>query len=169
MQGADNRCHSGYWRILYSDMIARRRDDDIHICQKAVDSGENAECFGGYLVCGVYTNTAVSKIFSTNCVLVLKKMHSRIKFSPVYSGCMMVTIINETIGQYIYDSACFSNGQVVELPFSTTMDQIFDFSSIIPNPFFRNIGIGVMMIYISIILLKIQLLCRQWHSLNLFR
>ena len=153
VQNVHNLCPPGYSPILYLDMVQGVQHDDIRICQKAVNSREGTECFVGYLASGIQTNTNIPKIQSTERVLVPKKMRSRVKFSPVYSGCMRVTIVNETTGEYIYNSFCFTNGQVVELPFSVTMDQSFRFFSADIKQIFPFVGgqdsRGVMMIYID--------------------
>jgi len=140
-------CPAGYGSIAYSDMVRWKDYDDVNICQKTVGANEGLECYGGYLIYGISGGNG-HYVQSTGKATVPKKMHGRIRFSNVYSGSMAVTIFNETTGQTIPTAGPFTNGQVVELPFSETQDQVFRFDE--PkrerNKWFVFSGIGVMIL-----------------------
>ncbi len=123
-------CPSGYSQILNSDMVwsSRPNMDDIRLCQKEVPAAAGTECLVGYLVRGIYAYGDDCRIQSTNLAVVPKKMHGRLKFSDFHYGqYLTVTITNKTTGQVLYNPGFFSNGQVVDLPFSNTEDQVFEF------------------------------------------
>ena len=154
-QATWNYCPHGYNQILYSDMIRFESYDDIRICTKDAHSKEQTECLGGYLVRGIDGSRSI--VQSTQRATVPKKMHGHIRFSNFFDGGMVVTIVNETTGQTLYNSANFTNGQVIELPFSASQDQVFRFYE--PEcagggggigRFFRCMhGRGVMVLYID--------------------
>jgi len=67
---------------------------------------------------------------------------------------MTVTIINETTGQTLYNNGSFGNGQVINLPFSETMDQSFRFyvEQVNHGHFWETSyagGKGVMVLYVD--------------------
>lgn len=161
-------CPSGYSQILYSDMIRWVDWDDVSICTKAVNNEEGLECYGGYLVYGI-NNKGGPLVQSTGRATVPKKMHGRLKFSNVYNGQMTVTIVNETTGQTIYNSTNFTNGQIIELPFSETQDQTFRFN----EPQLRGLfffvspyGIGVMLLTFDHIRKEKGAILESWEEKN---
>jgi hypothetical protein len=84
---------------------------------------------------------------------------------------MTVIIVNETTGQTLYNGTNFANGQVVELPFSDTKDQIFRFSE--PQSsggfgfFFRRFsGIGVMLLVFDHIRKEKEAVLESWEEKN---
>jgi hypothetical protein len=102
--------------------------DDIRFCTRTVASNQTAECYsGGYYVA---RHIHAGAYFGTGVATVPKKYHARIKISNVYDGYMLGSIINETIGNTLHDRANFSNGQVIELPYSDIQDQTFRFYAI---------------------------------------
>lgn len=153
-QATWNHCPAGYQQILYSDMIRFESWDDIRICQTAARQDEQAECFAGYLVRGI--NGGSTLLQSTQRMVLPKKMHGRIRFTNFFNQHMIVTVVNETTGQALCNAESITNGRVIELPFSTTQDQVFRFNDHAINfaGFGRFgggsfLGKGVMILYID--------------------
>jgi len=148
-------CPAGYGQMFYADMVQTRDNhwDDIRFCARALPAGEGAECFSG-----AYYVTSDRGSRDVGRVTVPKKLHARIGMSNVYYGFIIGTIINETTGQTIHSNAQFSNGQVINLPYSETQDQIFRFYAVQPQSgvsggrFFRRLPEhrpGVMVLYVE--------------------
>ena len=148
-------CPSGYSELYYSDMIWGVTWDDIRLCTKPVYSKESCECYIGHLVHGIYDRAP--SVNSTGTAVVPKRFHGRVRFSNVYHGNMVVTIVNDTTGETLYNSGSFSSGQVIQLPYSETKDQTFRFY--VPTVTYSGFwffggggthyagGIGVMTVY----------------------
>ena len=119
-------CPAGYRVIAESDMVRHANDDDINICLKTVSANEGSECYGGHLIYGISGGSG-HYVQNTGKATVPKKMHGRLRVSDVHSGSIKVTIVNETTGQTVHNAGIFTNGQVVELPFSETQEQVFRF------------------------------------------
>ena len=145
-QHVNTPCSSGYTQILESDMVHTRHDhwDDIRFCTKPVPAGEPAECYSG----GYYIATSHRGYFGSQRATVPKKLHARIKISNVYDGFVVGTIFNETTGQPVRNNENFSNGQVIELPYSDTQDQTFRFYAIRQRGRYGQ-RIGVMVLYVD--------------------
>jgi hypothetical protein len=148
-------CPAGYGEMFSADMVQTFDDhwDDIRFCARALAPGEGAECFSG-----AYYITSNRGSRDAGRVTVPKKLHARIGMSNVYYGFIIGTIINETTGQTIHSNAQFSNGQVINLPYSETQDQTFRFYATQPQGGgggrFGRIGFanhrpGVMVLYIE--------------------
>ena len=148
-QSANNYCPPGYVETLYSDMVHTINDnwDDIRFCQRTISAGESSECYSG----GYYLARAVGGNFGSERATVTKKLHARIRISNVYYGSVIGTIIKETTGQIIYNNAGFSNGQVIELPYSDTQDQVFRFYAVqqTGGRWWSRKATGVMVLYID--------------------
>ena len=160
-------CPSGYSQMVYSDMIQYVDWDDISICVKAVGDEESLECYAGYLVYGISGDNRL--VQSSWRGTVPKKAHGRLKFSNVYRGNMAVTIVNETTGQTLYSGTNFTNGQVVELPFSEIQDQTFRFEE--PQGGRRGFfgwfsGIGVMLLTFDHIRKEKEAVLESWEEKN---
>ena len=146
MQDVNAHCPPEYTEALSADMVQYANWDDIRFCTKEVTGDENSECYSG----GYYISSNNGSLGSGQAV-VPKKTHARIRISNVYFGYMIGTIVNITTGQTLYDNAHFSNGQVIELPYSDVQDQTFKFytvqqiGKIGPN----NHRLGVMVLYID--------------------
>jgi hypothetical protein len=149
IQNGNNYCPPGYVETLYSDMAPTINDkwDDIRFCQKTMSTSESSECYSG----GFYVARAVGGNFGSERAVVPKKLHARIKIRNVYFGTVMSTIINETTGQIIYNNIGFSNGQVIELPYSDTQDQVFRFYAVqqTDGRWWPRKATGVMVLYID--------------------
>jgi len=148
-------CPAGYGEMFSADMVQTFDDhwDDIRFCARALPAGEGAECFSG-----AYYVTSNRGSRDAGRVTVPKKLHARIGMSNVYYGFIIGTIINETTGETIHSNAQFSNGQVINLPYSETQDQTFRFYAVQPQSgvsggrFFRRLPEhrpGVMVLYVE--------------------
>ena len=149
-QHVNAHCPSGYGEVLYSDMVYTRDDhwDDIRFCTRTLSASEGSECFsGGYYITSNRGNRDSGR------ATVSKKLHARIRMSNVYFEYIIGSIVNETTGQALYSSAHFSNGQVIDLPYSDTQDQTFRFYAVQPQGdgwfMFRDHRPGVMVLYVD--------------------
>jgi hypothetical protein len=140
----NNYCPSGYGQLFYADLVLTTDNhwDDIRFCTREVFIGEDSECFsGGYIITSNRNNTDLGS------ATVPKKLHARIKISSADFNDLFGTIINETTGQTLYSKTHFSNGQIIELPYSETQDQTFRFyADSSPG---RGRSTGVMVLYID--------------------
>ena len=139
-------CPAGYDQILHTGEIrtALMQWKEARLCTKSISPQDNIECYFGKYYIGINQQ-------GSERAIIPKKFHSRIKFSNVHGSETKATIINETTGQTLYNEGTFSNGQVIELPYSDIQDQTFRFY-IIPSPGFMvwEWGhIGVMALYIN--------------------
>ena len=119
-------CPGGYYEVAYSNKKENNPWGTVRVCAKAANTND-AECLAGYITyrgCGgSSTSTA-----STGSTVVPKHIHARIRFTGIYQRYHMpITIINRTTGSVVYNDGHFTNGQVVELPFSDTQDQLFEY------------------------------------------
>jgi hypothetical protein len=153
--------------MLYADMVQTQGNhwDDIRFCTRTLSAGEGSECFsGGYYITSNRGNRDSGR------AIVHKKLHARIRMSNVYFGHIIGTIINETRGETLYSNAHFSNGQVIDLPYSDTQDQTFRFYATQPqgggHGFFKFMDHrpGVMVLYVDHMYKEANL--ESWQEVN---
>ena len=132
VQNYNNYCPPGYNQDFAADMVRSWDDhwDDIRFCTKPAAIGETAECYsGGYYVARIYGGD----YFGSGNATVPKKLHSRIRINNVYYQPVIITVVNNTTGQTLVDKGSYSNGAVIELPYSETQDQNFSFYAVKPD------------------------------------
>jgi hypothetical protein len=163
-KGARNGCPVGYSTILYADMIQYVDWDDVRLCTKAAPAGESSECFGGYMVHELNQH----RLLSTERTTVPKKLQGRIRFSNVYWGKVRVTIVNETTGEPVRNNESFSDGQVINLPYSDTQDQTFRFYTEKQGGgwFGWHSGVGVMVLSFDHMYRETIATLESWQETN---
>jgi len=148
-QDVNTYCPAGYTQILSSDMVAKSGTswDDIRFCTRPVPIGENAECYSaGYRILNYYGDSGSGE------AIIPKKMKARIRISKVYHEYVVGTIVNESTGETIRNRTNFTDGQVIELPYSETKDQKIKFhfepqcSIVFLSKYCR---VGVMVLYVD--------------------
>jgi len=156
---SDNPCPGGYTRSLYADMIDGPTWDDLFFCTKSAPSPtDSSDCYSdGYYIARTATKVmigdegmhSIQSFFGTGVATVPKHFHARIIVSNVYMQYMVGTIVNVTTGQTLYNQSYFTEGQIIELPFSDIQDQTFQFYAT-KQPNRRGTGnYGVMVLYID--------------------
>ena len=161
--GRGNSCPSGYSQLLHTGeiRIAVFGWTEARLCTKSISPQDNIECYFGKYYIGINQQ-------GSERATIPKKFHSRIKFSNVHGSETKATIINETTGQTLYNEGTFSNGQVIELPYSDIQDQTFRFY-VIPSPGFMVWDwkhIGVMALYINSKYLEQEASLESWQEVN---
>jgi hypothetical protein len=169
-QHYNTRCPSGYGKALYADMVYTRHDhwDDIRFCTRALSAGEGPECFsGGYYITSKRGNKDSGR------VTVPKKSHAYIRMSNVYFEYIIGTVINETTRQTLYSEAHFSNGQIINLPYSDAQNQTFRFyatqppkTDIFGSSFFIDDKPGIMVLYVDHMYKEANL--ESWTEVNCY-
>lgn len=162
-QHVNSHCPSGYSEVLYADMVHTRDNhwDDIRFCTRAVSVGETPDCYSG----GYYIATNHKGYYGSERATVPKKLHARIKISNVYFEPVKGTIINETTGQTISNNEGFTNGRVVELPYSETQDQTFRFYAVKPGGGGGD-PTGIMTLYVDNIQREKVANVESWQETN---
>lgn len=124
-----NSCPAGYTQILHQPTYVGDSNSDIRFCTKRVNSTtEVTECYGGkYAFQGSdWRNTGNWKFAMAT---VPRNRHAHLKsFRGIRNWEMLLSVINKTTGQTLYyDKNISGHGQIIDLPFSETQDQTFEF------------------------------------------